>query len=225
VEHVGVLILMSIHLGPGEWSVIGISAFLGIWFLAGIAVNRKLGRDFHALLCGSPDKLTLLPLSWVDLSTAGISIKAGRSGLPLERLEAVLVLERRENCPLWAFQRLAGKRDSVIIRAALNNPPDFELHLIPSSDYALRSGLTQGGERPLECLEAGGGMLLLSGGRPAERTLAAVKSLADRLKNGLLRVSVRRDFPHLLLHVQLSAFHGSHAESLMGMVGNLAKQG
>jgi hypothetical protein len=213
---------MNIHLGPGEWAVIGASAVLGAWFLAGIAANRKVARDFYALLSLSSDKLSLLPLAWVDLSTAGVSIKTARSGLPVERMEAVLVLERRENCPLWVFQHLAGKRDSVIVRAALKNPPCFELHLVPSSDYALRSGLTAR-EQPLHCTEAGNGLLLFSGGQLPERTLASMKALADRLGGKLLRVSVRQDFPHLLLHVQLSAFRGASPETLMGMVGELVK--
>jgi hypothetical protein len=214
---------MNIHLGPGEWAVIGASAVLGAWFLAGIAANRKVARDFHALLSLSSDKLSLLPLAWVDLSTAGVSIKTAQSGLPLERMEAVLVLERRENCPLWAFQHFAGKRDSVIIRAVLKNPPGFELHLVPAHDYALRNGLTQGREPPLLTLEDKDGFLILAGGQPAERTLAAVKALADRLGGKLLRASVRQDFPHLLLHVQLSAFRGASPETLMGMAGELVK--
>ncbi len=209
-------------MGPGEWAVIGASAVLGVWFLAGIAINRRLGREANALLSSGSEGLAFLPLAWVDLATAAVSIKTGRSGLPLDRIQAVFVLERRENCPLWAFQHLSGKRDSVIVRAALKNPPGFELHLIPSSDYALRSGLTQGRQPPLSTLEEKDGFLLLAGGQTAERTLAAVKALADRLKGKLLRASMRQDFPHLLLHVQLSAFGGSSAESLIGMVGELA---
>ncbi len=210
-------------MGPGEWAVIGASAVLGVWFLSGIAINRRRGREAYALLSSSSKGLAFLPLAWVDLATAAVSVKTGSSGLPLERMQAVFVLERRENCPLWAFQHMSGKRDSVILRAALKNPPDFELHLIPASDYALRSGLTQGREPPLLSLEAGDGFVILAGGQAAERTLAAVKALADRLKDKLLRASVRRDFPHLLLHIQLSAFGGGSAESLIGMVEKLVK--
>jgi hypothetical protein len=43
---------MNLHLGTGEWIVIGICAALGIWFLAAIAVNRRLEKRLLERITG-----------------------------------------------------------------------------------------------------------------------------------------------------------------------------
>ncbi len=191
-------------LGLGQWIVIGLSVLVGVWFVAGIAVNRRVGRRARAWLASGLDGYTCGQPSWVDLATAAVVTKAARPALPLERIEAILALERRENLPLWLFQHAAGKRDSVILRANLKKKPVFEAHLIPSSEYAQIAAYSHR-EPPLQRGEDRDGFTLFVGGDASAPAIQALEALKERFKGSLIRVSVRGESPHLLLHVRLVA--------------------
>jgi hypothetical protein len=211
------------NLNLGQWAVIGLSVALGAWFLAGIAVNRKAGRGAHAWLASALEGYSCGELRWVDLATAAVVLKAGRTNLPLDRIEAIFALERRENCPLWLFQHAAGKRDNLILRAALRKKPGFEAHLVPSREYAVISSLTQGRDPPLTRSEESGGYSLFVGGGPDAATVQTLKALADRFKGSIQRVSLRADNPQLLFHVRLAALRAAPAGSLLQAIDELAR--
>jgi hypothetical protein len=212
--------LSNLHLGVGEWIAIGLSAVLGIWFLAGIAANRKTARRIAAGLASALGGYRCGELGWVDLATAGIAIKPDSGRLPVERLEAVLSLERRENCPLWLFQHLAGKRDGIFLRARLGKKPDGELHLVPGREMALAASLSRaGGSTRLQ--EEYKAFKLFCDGETKDVMVSVVKSLADRFPESLLRVSVRREAPHLLLQFSPSILDGASKSRLSGMVEEL----
>ncbi|MBE3064704.1 MAG: hypothetical protein IMZ69_06765 [Spirochaetes bacterium] len=205
------------NLGLGQWIVIGLSAVLGAWFVAGIAINRRVGRTARDWIASSLDGYTCGEPSWVDLATAAVAMKATRPTLPLERLEAILALERRENLPLWLFQHVAGKRDSLILRATTKRKPSFEAHLIPTGEYAAIASLTQGREPPLRRSDERVGFAMFVGGDPDEQALRPFRTLVEHCKDSLVRVSLRTEKPYLLLHVRLAGFRGSSTAVVRAM--------
>ena len=211
---------MGINLGVGEWIVICLSAALGVWFLAGIAVNRKLGPSACAWLAAEL-RGSSSGLHWLDLATAAASVKPEGPGLPFRRLEAILALERRENFPLWLFQHLAGRRDSLLIRAALDRPPGFELHLVPRQEYALLGELKQ--RESLSLREEFQGFKLFCSAEPAETAVAAVKAFVERFPGSLLRVSLQQKAPQLIIHFELAPLQATPKDALLEAIRELVQ--
>jgi len=192
--------LASLNLG--QWVVIGLSAVMGIWFLAGIVINRRVGREACVLVASGFEGYSSGAPSWLDLATVGMAIKPARHGLPVERMEAVVSLERRENLPLWLFQRAAGKRDALALRVIMAKKPDFEAHLLHAREYASINALTHEREPALQRRDTVDGFSLFVGGEPPAPALKVFEDLCARFKDSIVRLSLRPDNPNLLLHVR-----------------------
>ncbi len=192
--------LASLNLG--QWVVIGLSVAMGCWFLAGIAINRRVGRAACAIIASGLEGYTCGAPGWLDLATAGMAIKPSSKGLPVERMEAVISLERRENLPLWLFQLAAGKRDTLALRVIMARKPGFEAHLLNAREYASINALTHEREPALQRRDAVGGFPLFVGGEPPEPVLRVFGDLAARFKDSIVRLSLRPETPNLLLHMR-----------------------
>jgi hypothetical protein len=212
------------NLNAGQWAVIGLSLLLAGWFVAGILVNRRTGKVAHAWLSSALEGFSSKGLAWADLATAAAVMKPDEPDGQIEKMEAVLVLERRENLPLWLFHHVSGKRDSLIIRAVLKKSPAFEAHLVPSSEYALIGSLTQGRDPPLARSEEDGGYSFFKGGDPGEGALAAFRETEARFRGGIQRVTVRPERPQLLFHARLDALRQAPAETLMHTIRDLIRR-
>jgi hypothetical protein len=192
--------LSSLNLG--QWLVIGLSVVVGIWFVAGVALNRRTGRAAGALISSSLEGYSCGTPRWLDLATLGVAVKPTIQGLPVERMEAVFSLERRENLPLFLFQHIAGKRDTLALRAILKKKPDFEAHLLQANELASVNALKTGREPPLHETDTADGFKLFTGGEPPEAIVSAFEDLGKRFKSDLVRLSMRPDSPNMLLHVR-----------------------
>jgi hypothetical protein len=192
--------LASLNLG--QWVVIGLSVVMGIWFLAGIAVNRRVGREACAMVASGLEGYSCGAPSWLDLATAGMAVKPARRGLAAERIEAVVSLERRENLPLWLFQLAAGKRDTLALRVIMAKKPDFEAHLLHAKEYASINALTHEREPALKRRDTVDGYSLFIAGEPPEPVVRLFEDLGARFKDSIVRLSLRPENPNLLLHLR-----------------------
>ena len=189
---------MNLHLGTGEWIVIGICAALGIWFLAGIAVNRRVGTRLLERITGGMPGCSHNVLRWIDLSTVIVGFRSPSPAI--ERMEMMLALERRENLLLWLFQHAAGKRDTILLRAALRKKPASEMHLLPTAERALVPSAAAASD--VNVREEYRGFKILSSIACTESATSALKAIADRFSDSLLRLSIRTEAPHVLVNAR-----------------------
>ncbi len=210
-------------LNLGQWAVIGLSCVLIAWLVAGIIINRREGAKAFAWLGSALQGYAGGKLTWVDLATAAAVLRPGDSRAPVEKIEAVVALERRENLPLWLFHHVSGKRDSLIIRAVLKSPPAAEAHMVLSTELAQLSALSQGRDPPLERIDDPDGYSFFTGGAPAAGKLDALKENAARYRGGLQRVSLRAERPHLLFHARLDALRAAPSGSLLRTIDELTR--
>ena len=115
---------MEFDLGLGEWIIIGVSAFLFIWYFAANSFNRRRGIAIYRWLYKAHEELEgNLHAEWIGSSNAGARLHVEKASKPFRRVESIYLLEPREFLPYWIFSRLRAKRDEVIIKITLRIAP------------------------------------------------------------------------------------------------------
>lgn len=172
-----------------------------LWFTWGTQHNISRGNQLLRWLQGG---LPLLgrrtTLRWLGSSAAELGIAEPEP--PFAEVNVLVVLEPRDVPWLWARARARGRRDFMIFRASLPRSPRFELEVGNPSGWTGSEGLDRLDEAT---------WLSADWGRPGLRVLHApgavpdtVRPIFDRLaeaSGGVWRLSVRRDPPHLEVHV------------------------
>ncbi|MCX5736370.1 MAG: hypothetical protein NTW68_18975 [candidate division NC10 bacterium] len=99
--------------------VIGLAAFLLGWYLFGLHLSRRRGG---ALVRQIRDSIQFFggaaTIRWIGRSAFRIEVEP--LAPPLSRLGVSLLLEPRETFLLWAFGRLSGRRDWLMVSATLS---------------------------------------------------------------------------------------------------------
>ena len=209
-------------IGTAQWLVIALCVALGVWFLVGMAVNRRRGTEVCRRLTSELSGYTATAVRWVDLATAAIGFRAAGSA-PVDRAEVVVAMERRENCPLWLFQHLAGTRDKLILRAALRTKTSLEAHVIPVGDLVTLTSLTENRQPPLRALDAQDGFRFLVGGSADDGSLQKLRALVRRLGPHLLRMTVRPETPQMSVQLSASGLLREPPGALPGLIGEIAE--
>jgi hypothetical protein len=168
-------------------------------FALGTQRNIRRGDDVLRWLQGGLPRLgPKTTLRWLGSSAAVLRI--ARASEPFREAEVVVVMEPRDVPLLRAFARRKGRRDFVILRGWLRRPPRFELEAGDERGWT-------GADR-LRRLEPGAWLHAeWEGIRVAHSGDAdpdAARQLWDRLaeaSGGVWRMSVRREHPHLEVHV------------------------
>jgi hypothetical protein len=172
-----------------------------LWFTWG--TQRNISRG-NALLRWLQSGLPLLgrraTVKWLGSSAVELGIVEPAS--PFTEASVVVVLEPRDVPWFWAWSRRRGRRDFLILRAQLDRPPALELEAEDESGWT-------GADRKAALDEEA--WVRAEWDRPGLRVFHApesdpdpVRSLFDRLaqaSGGVWRLSVRREPPHLEVHV------------------------
>lgn len=113
----------------------GLSIFVALvvifvgWFALGTHINvRKGHRLLDWLQTGLPLIGEKTTLRWLGSSVVHLKIENARK--PFRRAEVLFVLEPRDVPPLWLFSRLEGRRDLLIVRAELRDPPKLQVEVL-----------------------------------------------------------------------------------------------
>ena len=173
-----------------------------LWFTWGTQRNISRGNELlRWLQAGLPALGRRATVKWLGSSAVELGIV--EPAPPFAEASVVVVLEPRDVPWFWAWSRRRGRRDFLILRARLERPPGLELE---AGDEA---GWT-GGDRTAALDE--GSWARADRDRPGLRVFhapgsdpAQVLSLLDRLvgaSGGVWRLSVRREPPHLEVHVR-----------------------
>ncbi len=183
---------------------IGLAAFLLMWYVAGIQVNRRRAVTLVRQVRDSIQPFGgTATIRWIGRSA--FRIEAEQLTPPFVRLGISVLLEPRETFFLWAFGRLGGRRDWLVIGVTLNGRvgASFEVY------HPRRRGATQVAhdirergwrEEPL----AGRPPLLCAGPDADGRALArAVMSAIGGMD--VWRVGLQLEAPHLIVSLPVPA--------------------
>jgi hypothetical protein len=174
---------------------------IGVLLVFALGTRRNIRRG-NALMVWLQDGLPLLgrktTFRW--LGSTAVVLKIAQANDPFREAEVVVVMEPRDVTLLWAWARRHGRRDFVIIRGWLRRAPRFELEAGDLRGWTggdrLKTLDSQGWE------EADWGEVRVAHSRDADA--AAAKGIWDALaeaSGGIWRLSVRREHPHLEVHV------------------------
>ena len=122
----------------------GLSIFVAVvilvvgWFALGTHINvRKGHRTLEWLQGGLPLLGEKTTLRWLGSSVVQLKIANARQ--PFCRAEVLVVLEPRDVPPLWLLSRLQGRRDLLIVRTELRNPPRFQVEILDPTAWSTRA--------------------------------------------------------------------------------------
>ncbi len=183
---------------------IGLAAFLLLWYVVGIQINRRRAvtlmrqiRDSVQPFGGSAT------IRWFGRSA--FRVEAEKLAAPFVRLGVSVLLEPRETFFLWAVGRLRGRRDWLVSSATLNGRvvSSFEVyHPKRRGAFQVASEIRDKGWRqePL----AGHPPLLCAA--PDADGLALAREVMTLLaRTDIWRVGLRPEAPHLTISLPVPA--------------------
>jgi hypothetical protein len=178
-------------------------ALLGVFLVFAFGTQRNI-RKGNELIRWFQTGLPLLgartTFRWLGSTAAILNIREAKD--PFREAEVVVVLKPRDVTFLWAWARAKGREDFVILRGRLRGAPRFEL------EAGDRRGWT-GMERmrrldPATWLEGDWGDSNVKVVHSGDADPAVGRRAWDDLtvaSGGVWRLSIRRDNPHLEVHV------------------------
>lgn len=194
------------HTPDMSQALLALVAFVLGWFALGSAANVKRGNRALKWLQGGlkalGDKATV---RWIG--TTAVDLGLAQAKAPFESASLVVFLAPRDLPWLWAVSRARGRRDTLILRTRLHKPPIADVDLLDRASWSGRDALrARKGERwsVRESVEPGG----LAVYYKFDEALARADALEVEARGAgaaVRRLSVRRNEPHLELHVDLPA--------------------
>jgi len=195
------------------------------WFAFGVIWNIRHG---NAVLRWMQDGLPRLgektTLRWLGSSAVELSIAKARP--PFRRVELLLVMEPRDVPWFWLIARSRGRRDLLIVRGQLVTAPPFEYDLLSPGSWSEREALGRGEARPWESeLLDGANFRAPAPTRPLSRRIApGALEAARKIQPAVWRLSSRREFPQLELHVPLPQPRQADARQFFDALRALAER-
>jgi hypothetical protein len=134
------------------------------------------------------DKATV---RWIGTTAVDLGLATAKP--PFESASLVVFLAPRDLPWLWAVSRARGRRDTLILRTRLQKPPVADVELLDRASWSVREPVEPGGLAAFYRFDEALGRadMLWQEARDAGATVR--------------RLSVRRNEPHLELHVDLPA--------------------
>jgi hypothetical protein len=195
------------------------------WFAFGVLWNIRYGNAvLKWMQAGLPRLGERTTLRWLGSSAVQLTIPKARP--PFRQVELVLVLEPRDVPWFWLFARLRGRRDMLIVRGQLVTAPQFEFDLFTPGSWSEQQTLNRGDMRQWEAEAlADTRFRAPSPTRPLSRQIAPnVLEAARRVRPIVWRLSSRREWPQLELHVPLPNPRQDEAVQFFSALRALAEQ-
>lgn len=203
-------------MGVGEWVVVGLCLVLGLGYLWGANTNRSLAetalrwlRPGLRRLGDSPRAVALGRLA------SGARYQIDPAHKPFQSVEVFLRLAPRENLPYWLFHRLSGRSDELHIQARLRRAPAQELEVGRTDDRDYRGVVAIQGKEPFELVPAAGGWEIARRGRKDAALLQSLQAFVEARSAALIRLSLRKEAPHLVVRMQVRPALAEPSEALV----------
>jgi hypothetical protein len=200
---------------PGIIVIIGLCLLLVLWYAAGHAYNRRLGRRLFYWLEAGLDVLGgEREAGWIGSPASGARVNVTHAASPFRRLEITLLLENRELLPLWLAHRLRGNQDWLIIRATLRSPRRGEVEIVPARGQ-IAQGLRGEQERPWTRQDGPHGLAIFHQGPGAQRQATALEPWLEAYGMVLFRFSWRKTDPHIQVQVKAARLLDTSSDTFL----------
>lgn len=174
-----------------------------LWFALGTQRNVSKGNDVLAWLQrGLPRVGRRTTLRW--LGSSAVEMKIAEAEAPFHSAEVVVVLEPRDLGWLWAWSRARGRRDFLVFRGRLRGAPRFEVEVGDLSGWTGADRLKRLDREAWGEADWGDERVRVVHSDDAD--LEMLRACWGRLRNvagSAWRLSVRREHPHVEVHVAL----------------------
>ena len=212
---------MNFDLDIGQWIVIALSAFLFIWFFAANSYNRRRGIATYRWLYRALEELgEIAHAEWIGASNAGARLLVKKAVKPFRRVEAIYLLEPREFPPYWAFSRLRGKRDEVVVKITLRSAPKGTIEARRESGRRTLQKPPGEIESTTSSVQSVGGFELICDNQDDARLLDGLKTFLTDYGATVNRISLQSEAPHLVIHSRLSPILHSPADAYFSLMRN-----
>jgi hypothetical protein len=192
-------------------AVVGLSAFLVMWYGVGYLYNRRRGQRLFRWLEAGLDVLgSEREAGWIGSPASGARVNVVHAAPPFRRLEITLLLENREVPLLWLLDHLRGKQDRLIIRATLRSPRRGEVEVGAARRKAARRR-----EEPWTWQDGPHGLAVAYQGHGAQRQVAALEPWLQTYGAHLHRFSWRKTDPHIRLQMKVSGLLAVFSETFL----------
>ena len=194
-------------------------------FAGGVIWNIRHGNAVMRWMQGGlpliGEKTTL---RWLGSSVVELNIEKARA--PFRRFNLVLVLQPRDVPWLWLGSLLRNRRDMVIVRGTLVTSPRLEYDLLAPHSWTGRSTLAHALNARWET-QAMGDMQFAAPKASLPVSSSTAEQLLDTARQvdpTVWRLSVRREYPQIELHIPMPNPARSDAAQFFEAVRLLARQ-
>ena len=198
------------------------------WFAVGSIWNvRKGSSTLRWLKGGLPLLGEKTTLRW--LGTTSVEMVIAKAKPPFEKVTLVIFLEPRDVPWIWALSRRRRRRDALIFRGQTRRPPPHDIEALDPGSWPAREARRRMASEAWTAREpaAAGDPAVFTKVEKALPLADALLELAREAGMKVRRLSVRRQEPHLQLHVDLPAPPTSAAEFFKALraIGERATEG
>ena len=205
-------------------AVIAFCILLTIWYIVGWQVNRRRGRRLlEWVLQGLRAFGGQITVS--RLGTSGFQVNARTAQPPFKRIETTILLESREILLLWIFNLLRGETDYLVFKGTLRASPRGEVEVVKKKGRLARRVLQGLDEKAWTRQETAGGLVIACRGKQGRQQADAISHLVKDLSPRLLRLSLSKKAPHLLVSLSLAGLDEQSALLLLSSLQDLAPGG
>jgi len=203
-------------------AVIAFCVLLVIWYIVGWQMNRRHGRRLLEWILQSlralGDQITVS-----RLGTSGFQVNVRKAQTPFKRIEATILLQPREILLLWIFNLLQGRADYLVFKSTLRASPRGEVEVVKKRGRLARRVLKGLHERAWTRQETAGGLVIACRGKQGRGQADAISHLVEDLSPRLLRLSLSKKAPHLLVSLSLAGLDEQSALLLLSSLQDLAQ--
>jgi len=206
----------------GQWIVIILSVFIGVWYITGFYYNRRKSKSvaewlYNGLITFGDVKVSRLKATSAWGAQFHVNCREG----PFRQLDISFLLEARENLPLWIYNRIQGKRDEIVLKATLSRLPSQELEAAFEADRQFKKLMDGEQNRPYEWMAVPPGFILAYHGRKDLDSIARLRDLIKKYDRGIWRVSIQKKDPNLLVRADLATLRVEPAEKFLGEIRDI----
>ena len=207
----------------GQWVTIGICAILILGYIRGYYKNRQKALQISEWLQkGLAEWGKVTPGERLPGLVTGGRLDVNSAAEPFQHIEAIFLLEPRENWLFWLFGRLLGKRDELILKITLRSQPEHEVEIGRRGDRDFSRRLTAAG-RKLEVVSGPHGLQIARRSKKNSRFDDKVETFIDKYQQSIVRLLLRHGQPHLFVRVHLPSLQTNPAQEFLLALQNLAK--
>ncbi len=203
-------------------AVIAFGVLLIIWYVVGWQMNRRRGgRLLEWIIQGLRAFGGQITVS--RLGTSGFQVSVRKAQTPFKRVETTILLQPREILLLWIFNLLRGRTDYLVFKGTLRASPRGGVEVIKKRERLTRRVLKGLDEKTWTRQETASGLVIACRGEKGQQQADAISHLVEELSPRLLRLSLSKKAPHLLVSLSLAGLDEQSALLLLSSLQDLAQ--